>query len=61
MSPVITQGIPTVVTIHDLIPLVMPAYVTTPLVALYNRLVSAGARAATLVLADSEASRRDIV
>lgn len=60
-SPVITQGIPTVVTIHDLIPLVMPAYVTTPLVALYNRLVSAGARAATLVLADSEASRRDIV
>ncbi len=59
--PVMTQGIPTVVTIHDLIPLVMPAYVTTPLVALYNHLVSAGARAATLVLADSEASRRDII
>ncbi|RLT37427.1 MAG: glycosyltransferase family 1 protein [Chloroflexi bacterium] len=60
-SPVMTRGIPTVVTIHDLIPLVMPAYVTTPLVALYNRLVSAGARTATLVLADSEASRRDII
>ncbi|MSQ43058.1 MAG: glycosyltransferase family 1 protein [Chloroflexi bacterium] len=60
-SPVMTRGIPTVVTIHDLIPLVMPAYVTTPLVALYNHLVSAGARAATLVMADSEASRRDII
>ena len=51
----------TVVTIHDLIPLILPEY--TPSVSLkgYFRLVSQAARQATLVLADSEHSRQDIL
>lgn len=59
--PVRRVGVPVVVTIHDLIPLVMPAYASTPMVRLYNRLVAFGARRAELILADSEASRRDII
>jgi len=53
-------AVPTVVTIHDLIPLLLPAYRGGPLVRLYTRLVSASARRATLVLTDSLASKRDI-
>jgi glycosyltransferase involved in cell wall biosynthesis len=51
---------PTVVTIHDLIPIVLPAYRGTPRVRLYTRLASAGARRARAILADSMASARDI-
>ncbi|NLE76691.1 MAG: glycosyltransferase family 4 protein [Chloroflexi bacterium] len=51
---------PTLVTVHDLIPLLLPAYRGGALGALYLRLVSASARRARLVLTDSEASRRDI-
>jgi glycosyltransferase involved in cell wall biosynthesis len=50
----------TVVTIHDLIPLLLPAYRGNFLVWLYTRLVSASARRAAAVLTDSLASRRDI-
>ena len=53
-------GAPVVVTIHDLIPLLLPAYRGGLLVRLYTRLVSASARRATLVLTDSLASKRDI-
>jgi glycosyltransferase involved in cell wall biosynthesis len=59
--PVVSRGVPVVATIHDLIPLVMPAYAPTPLVRIYNRLVTAGARRADVILADSDASRRDII
>jgi glycosyltransferase involved in cell wall biosynthesis len=52
---------PVVVTIHDLIPLIIPEYVTSPLVRVYNRLVGAAARRAQLVLVDSDASRRDVI
>ncbi|HEX2515999.1 MAG TPA: glycosyltransferase family 1 protein [Chloroflexota bacterium] len=55
------EGVPVVVTIHDVIPLIIPEYVTSPLVRLYNGLVSRGARRADLVLVDSEASRRDVL
>jgi glycosyltransferase involved in cell wall biosynthesis len=51
----------TVVTIHDLIPLLLPAYRGSPLVRAYTRLVAAGARRADAVVADSECSKRDIV
>lgn len=51
---------PTVITIHDVIPLVMPAYASSRRVRLYNRLVALAARRAPVVLADSEASARDI-
>ncbi len=53
--------IPTVVTIHDLIPLLLPAYRGDFRVRLYMRLVSLAARRADAILTDSQASRRDIV
>jgi glycosyltransferase involved in cell wall biosynthesis len=53
-------NMPTVVTIHDLIPLLLPAYRGTLLVRLYTRLVSASARRAAVVLTDSLASKQDI-
>jgi len=59
--PLVSRGVPVVATIHDLIPLILPEYVTSPLVRLYNRLVSAGARRAAHILVDSEASKRDVV
>jgi glycosyltransferase involved in cell wall biosynthesis len=50
----------TVVTVHDLIPLLLPAYRGGALVRLYTRLVAASARRASAVLTDSLASKRDI-
>jgi glycosyltransferase involved in cell wall biosynthesis len=52
--------VPTLVTVHDLIPLLLPAYRGGPLVRLYTRLVSAAARRASLVVTDSLASKADI-
>ncbi len=54
-------GVPVVVTIHDLIPLLLPAYRGDWRVQAYMRLVAASARRAAVVLTDSEASRRDIL
>ncbi len=60
--PVARWGaVPVVATIHDVIPLILPQYITSPLVRLYNALVSFGARRADVVVVDSEASRRDVV
>ncbi len=52
---------PVVVTIHDLIPLVLPEYRGDWRVRMYMRLVAVSARRAAVVLTDSEASRRDIL
>jgi glycosyltransferase involved in cell wall biosynthesis len=60
-APPMNPGIPTVVTIHDLIPLLLPQYRGGPLVRLYTALVSRTARRAAPVLTDSEASKRDII
>jgi glycosyltransferase involved in cell wall biosynthesis len=60
-APPLASSIPTVVTIHDLIPLLLPAYRGGPLVRLYTALVGRAAHSAALVLTDSQASRRDIV
>lgn len=59
-SPLRT-AVPTVVTIHDLIPLLLPAYSGGMLGRLYTRLVARSARYARLVLTDSIASQHDIV
>jgi glycosyltransferase involved in cell wall biosynthesis len=59
-SPLFT-AVPTVVTIHDLIPLLLPAYRGSLLVRLYTRLVACSARRADAVFTDSVASQRDIV
>ncbi len=53
--------VPTLVTVHDLIPLLLPAYRGSPLVRFYTRLVTYSARRADAVLTDSVASQRDIV
>jgi glycosyltransferase involved in cell wall biosynthesis len=52
--------VPTVVTVHDLIPLLLPAYRGGPLARLYTRLVAASARRAAVVLTDSMSSKHDI-
>lgn len=52
---------PIAVTVHDLIPLLLPAYRGGLLPRLYTRLVRWTARRAHLVLTDSQASRQDIV
>jgi glycosyltransferase involved in cell wall biosynthesis len=51
--------VPTVVTVHDLIPLLLPAYRGGLPVRLYTRLVAAAAQRAAVVLTDSLASKRD--
>jgi glycosyltransferase involved in cell wall biosynthesis len=60
-APPFSPPVPTIVTIHDLIPLLLPEYRGGPLVRLYTALVSASARRAALVFTDSQASKRDIV
>lgn len=52
---------PTVVTIHDLIPMVLPEYRGGVLVRLYTSLVAAAAPVADIILADSEWSKGDIL
>jgi glycosyltransferase involved in cell wall biosynthesis len=52
--------VPTVVTVHDLIPLLLPAYRGSLLVRSYTRLAAASARRAVAILTDSLASKRDI-
>lgn len=52
---------PVAVTIHDLIPLLLPAYRGGLAQRAYTWLVSRTARRAAAVLTDSEASKRDII
>ena len=59
-SPLVSLT-PTVVTIHDLIPLVLPAYRGSLLVRAYTALAAQSARRAATIIADSEHSRRDII
>ncbi len=56
-----TPRTPTVVTVHDLIPLLLPAYRGSALVRAYMRLVAASARRADLILTDAEATVPEIV
>ena len=55
------RACPTVVTIHDLIPLLLPLYRGGLLQRAYTGLVARAARRAHAVLTDSEASRRDVI
>ena len=55
------QPCPVVVTVHDLIPLLLPLYRGGMAQRAYTQLVSRTARRASAVLTDSEASRRDII
>ena len=57
----LTPSVPTVVSILDLIPMLLPEYRGGPLVRAYAGLVKASALNAKLVLTISESSKRDIV
>ncbi len=59
-SPLLHQ-VPTVVTVHDLIPMLLVGYRGSILVRTYTQLVSMAAKRADIIITDSEASRRDIV
>ncbi len=52
---------PTVVTIHDLIPMILPEYRGKVLARLYTSLVAAATPRAKIILTDSEWSKRDIL
>lgn len=52
---------PIIVTVHDLIPLLLPAYRGGLAARLYTSLVAASARGAAAVITDSEASQADIL
>ncbi len=60
-APPLRSSVPIVVTIHDIIPLILPQYRGGALVRVYTQLVSAAARGATVILTDSDASRADII
>jgi glycosyltransferase involved in cell wall biosynthesis len=59
-SAPLRQVAPHVVTVHDVIPFVLPEYAGSRKMRAYLRIVSRSARKAALVLTDSEHSRRDI-
>ncbi|MFN8476120.1 MAG: glycosyltransferase family 1 protein [Anaerolineae bacterium] len=60
-APPLRPSSPTVVTVHDIIPLLLPAYRGSALARLYFRLAAAALPRASHVIADSEHSRRDIL
>jgi glycosyltransferase involved in cell wall biosynthesis len=60
-APPLRSSVPIVVTIHDIIPLILPQYRGGALVRAYTQLVSTASRGATLILTDSNASRNDIM
>ena len=60
-APPAFHSTPTVVTIHDLIPLLLPEYSGGLLGRLYTALVSRTARRTDLILTDSDTSRQDIL
>jgi glycosyltransferase involved in cell wall biosynthesis len=59
LSAPFAKRVPVVVTAHDMIPWVVPGYGGSPTVRLYLALAAAAVKRADLIIADSEASRRD--
>ncbi|MDQ3706776.1 MAG: glycosyltransferase family 4 protein [Chloroflexota bacterium] len=60
-APLSTGGLPSVVTAHDMIPWVVPGYEGSLQMRIYLRLAVAGVKKARLIMADSDASRTDII
>lgn len=60
-APPLHASVPVVATVHDLIPMRLPAYRGATLVQLYTALVARAARTTDRILADSDASRRDVL
>jgi glycosyltransferase involved in cell wall biosynthesis len=59
-APPLRAPLPTVVTVHDLVPVLRPEYRRTLAQRLYTGLVCRGLRAAARIVTDSEASARDL-
>ncbi len=60
-APPLSSPVPFVVTIHDLIPILLPEHRSSLRVRLYNALVSAATPGAAHILTDSDASTRDVI
>jgi len=60
-APPYITPVPTLVTVHDIIPALLPAYRGSWAVRRYTGLVSATAKRAARLLTDSEAARSDII
>ncbi|MCS6774720.1 MAG: glycosyltransferase family 4 protein [Thermoflexales bacterium] len=60
-APPLHSEVPVVVTVHDVIPIALPAYRGGPLQRAYASLVRAATQNAAAVLTDSEFSRQDIL
>jgi len=61
LGPPLGASSPVVVTVHDLIPVVVPAHRGSLLTQAYTGLACAGVRRARLIIADSAYSKRDIL
>jgi glycosyltransferase involved in cell wall biosynthesis len=61
LSAPVRRPMPVVVTAHDMIPWVLPGYMDGPAVRLYLAVTAAAVRRAELIIADSNASRRDVL
>lgn len=61
LSAPVFKSVPTVVTAHDMIPWVAPGYKSSFGARLYLALALVGVRRANLIIADSDASRRDVL
>ncbi len=59
--PLRTHRIPTIVTVHDVINLRLPAYRASPAAQAYSQLVSRAARSASVIVTVSDYSKRDII
>ncbi len=59
-APPLKRAAKTVVTVHDVIPWVLPDYRRSVLVRMYMALVAAGARRADVIITDSCCSKADI-
>jgi glycosyltransferase involved in cell wall biosynthesis len=60
-APPMFSLVPVVVTVHDVIPLIIPEYRGSPLIRAYMALVAEATRRSSLIITDSEASRDDVI
>ena len=61
LSAPFVKRMPVVVTAHDMIPWVVPGYSGSAAVRLYLALMAVSVKRARLIIADSDASRRDVI
>jgi glycosyltransferase involved in cell wall biosynthesis len=59
--PMRTHGVPTIITIHDVVPLRVPAYRGSPTAQAYTQLVARAAHHASAIIAISEFTKLDIM